>query len=91
VVARPAAAQTAGGYSLQIGAFGTRANAEQMRRELQGKLSAPVTIDSRDDAATAGGVIYRVRVGPVGSRPDAERLSEQLLALGVGASMVVPH
>lgn len=88
VRARPAVAQTQGGYSLQVGAFGTRKNADQMRRRLQGQLSAPVTVDA---PAGGGAPLYRVRVGPVGSRSDAERLSGQLVGLGIGPSLVVPH
>jgi rare lipoprotein A len=88
VRARPAVAQTQGGYSLQVGAFGTRKNADQMRRRLQGQFSAPVTVDAPEGS---GAPLYRVRVGPVGSRSDAERLSGQLVGLGIGPSLVVPH
>lgn len=82
---QPAVATAGGGYSLQVGAFGTRANAEQMQGRLRGQLTAPVTIDVQD------GALYRVRVGPVGSRADAQRLSTQLTGLGVGSALVVPH
>ncbi len=87
--ARSAVATTGGGYSLQVGAFGARKNADEMRRRLQGQLSAPVTVDA---AASEGAArLYRVRVGPVDSRSDAEQLSNQLNGLGIGPSLVVPH
>ena len=89
--AQPAVASRGAGYYLQVGAFGTRANAEQMRRRLLGQLAAPVSI--ADDRVPSGGAkpLFRVRVGPVGSRADAEHLAGELAALGVGPSMVVPH
>jgi rare lipoprotein A len=89
--AQPAVASSGAGYYLQVGAFGTRANAEQMRRRLLGQLAAPVSI--ADDGVPSGGAkpLFRVRVGPVGSRADAEHLAGELAALGVGPSMVVPR
>jgi rare lipoprotein A len=87
--ARSAVATTGGGYSLQVGAFGARTNAEEMRRRLQGQLSAPVTVDHAPSGDAAR--LYRVRVGPVDSRSDAEQLSAQLNGLGIGPSLVVPH
>ncbi len=89
--AQPAVASSGAGYYLQVGAFGARANAEQMRRRLLGQLAAPVSI--ADDGVPSGGAkpLFRVRVGPLGSRTDAERLAGELAALGVGPSMVVPR
>lgn len=87
---QPAVA-TSSGYYLQVGAFGARANAEQMRRRLGGELTAPVSI--ADDAKDSGGSdpLFRVRVGPLGSRADAERLAGELAALGVGKALVLPR
>ncbi|WP_295879437.1 septal ring lytic transglycosylase RlpA family protein [uncultured Thiohalocapsa sp.] len=87
--ARPAV--TGGGWYLQVGAFGTRANAEQMRRRLGGQVAAPVSI--ADTAADPDGdaALFRVRVGPVGGRADAERLASELAALGIGPALVLPR
>jgi rare lipoprotein A len=82
--AQPAVASSGGGYYLQVGAFGTRANAEQMRRRLHDRLHAPVDI-------VDGHNLYRVRIGPLGSRGDAEQLAGELTPLGVGPAMVVSH
>jgi rare lipoprotein A len=87
---RPAVAG-AGGYFLQVGAFGTRANAEQMRRRLRGQLTASVTIADMAAAGADARSLYRVHVGPLASRADAERLAGELAALGVGPSLVVPR
>jgi rare lipoprotein A len=88
--AQPAVA-TSDGYYLQVGAFGARANAEQMRRRLGGELTAPVSI--ADDTKDSGGsdALFRVRIGPLGSRTDAERLAGELAALGVGKALVLPR
>jgi rare lipoprotein A len=89
--AQPAVAGTGGGYYLQVGAFGARANAEQMRRRLGGQLTAPVTVADPAMSGADARALYRVRVGPVGSRVDAERLAGELAALGIGPSLVVSH
>jgi rare lipoprotein A len=89
--ARPAVASSGTGYYLQVGAFGARANAEQMRRRLRGQLAAPVTIADADSSGAGARALYRVRVGPVASRTDAERLAGELAALGVGPSLVTPR
>ncbi len=86
-----AAASSGAGYYLQVGAFGTRANAEQMRRRLRGRLAAPVTIAQGVEVSGGAKPLFRVRLGPMGSRADAERLAGELAALGVGPSMVVLH
>lgn len=87
--ARPAVA--GGGWYLQVGAFGTRANAEQMRRRLGGQVAAPVSIADQAAGADDGAALFRVRVGPVGARADAERLAGELAALGIGPSLVLPR
>lgn len=89
--ARPAVASSGGGFYLQVGAFGARANAEQMRRRLRGQLATPVTIADADMSGAGARALYRVRVGPVASRTDAERLAGELAALGVGPSLVTPR
>ena len=88
---QPAVASSGAGYYLQVGAFGARANAEELLRRLRGQLATPVSIAEPGAASGAGAPpLFRVRVGPVDSRADAERLAGQIAALGVGPSMVVP-
>jgi rare lipoprotein A len=89
--ARPAVASSGGGYYLQVGAFGARANAEEMRRRLHGQLAKPISIADAPAEGARSAALFRVRVGPLGSRADAERLADELAALGVGPSLVLPR
>jgi rare lipoprotein A len=82
--AQPAVASSGGGYYLQVGAFTARANAEQMRTRLNGELDTPISIAD-------GSALYRVRIGPLGSRGDAEQIAGELAAIGVGPVLVVPR
>jgi cell division septation protein DedD len=60
------------GFSVQVGAFGSEDAARQLASEL-GKRGY------RSYVAREGeGARYKVRVGPVGSRPEAERVSARL-------------
>jgi cell division septation protein DedD len=62
-----------------------------MRRRLRGQLTASVTIADMAAAGADARSLYRVHVGPLASRADAERLAGELAALGVGPSLVVPR
>ena len=88
--AQPAVASS-DGYFLQVGAFGARANAERLRRRLGEALSAPVSIADDDARSDGGGGLFRVRVGPLESRADAERLAGELAAIGVGRALLLPR
>lgn len=70
---------------LQVGAFGSRNNAEQMRARL-GDIPAPVSI-SEDHADH--GLLYRVRVGPLARLNDVQPLTGKINALGIDAYVVV--
>ncbi|MBK1716227.1 septal ring lytic transglycosylase RlpA family protein [Thiocystis violacea] len=68
---------------LQVGAFGEPGNAERLRSRLMAE-------HRRDDIrivepGVAGAGLYKVRIGPLDSERDAERLSRQLATLGVEA------
>ncbi|AFL75674.1 septal ring lytic transglycosylase RlpA family protein [Thiocystis violascens] len=66
---------------LQIGAFGDPRNAERLRERLKGQLgSDSIRILTPE---TGGAALYKVRVGPLASARDADRLTRQLVALGV--------
>jgi rare lipoprotein A len=65
---------SAGYFTLQIGAFRERANAERLRDRLSASYS-PVSVQSFDSPK---GSYYRVHVGKVSGEDAAKKLSEQL-------------
>lgn len=70
---------------LQIGAFGDPSNAERLRQRLTSQLA-----DNEIrilQPMPAGEKLYRVRIGPLSSAQDAERISRRIARLGVG----MPH
>ncbi|MBN2886120.1 MAG: septal ring lytic transglycosylase RlpA family protein [Chromatiaceae bacterium] len=73
---------------LQVGAFGDPNNAERLRERLTDRLSDPVQIENSERNGLA---LYKVRIGPLGSRLDADRLSEELTNLGVGGMQLVQN
>jgi len=68
--AKPAAEGSA--FAIQVGAFATEATAQQLARELE-KRGFPTYVTSEGTGAR-----FKVRVGPIASRSDAERLSGRL-------------
>ena len=64
----------AGFFTVQVGAFQAKENAERLRVQLSSRYS-PVTIQEYDSPA---GIFYRVRVGRVPSQEAAHQLAEQL-------------
>jgi rare lipoprotein A len=73
---------------LQVGAFGDRRNAEQLRTRLLGQLAEPILVREPDDDSIAA-QFYKVHVGPIDSRARAVTLGRELTALGISSSMVV--
>jgi rare lipoprotein A len=65
---------TAGFFTVQIGAFRDRANAERLRTRL-GVTYSPILIQQFD---APNGSFYRVRVGKVSGEDAAQQLGEQL-------------
>lgn len=66
---------------LQIGAFGDPQNAERLRARLTRQLlTERIRIF---DPNASGLALYTVRIGPLDSEHDAERLTQRLVALGV--------
>jgi len=65
---------TAGFFTLQVGAFRERANAERLRDRLDASYS-PIFIQQYD---SPDGVFYRVRVGRISGENAARQLGEQL-------------
>lgn len=70
---------------LQVGAFGNRSNAEQMRARL-GDIPAPISIS--EDRADHG-LLYRVRIGPLARLDDVQQLTGKINALGIDAYVVM--
>jgi rare lipoprotein A len=86
---RPASASRSSGAQgsslyLQVGAFGSRTNAEQLRRQLVTQLAEQVQVRAGGDAA-----LYKVRVGPFDSRQKVNKVSQIVASLGLKDSHVV--
>jgi peptidoglycan lytic transglycosylase len=64
-----------GNFTVQVGAFTQRANAERLRRQLMSSRYDPVFIQNYD---APNGYFYRVRVGRVPSEQSAQELAARL-------------
>jgi len=72
---------------VQVGAFASRTNAETLRSRLDRLAVRPVFIET---AADAIGELYRVRVGPLSSVAEGDRITARIAALGIaGARLIV--
>jgi len=71
---------------LQVGAFGSRVNAEHLRRRLVNHIAEQVQIRTLDDNETPW---YKVQVGPLASQQSARDLSRYLASLGLKESRIV--
>jgi len=81
-VAPKAAAAHAKAWSVQVGSFASKANAQRLMQELAGRgFSAQVL---------GGGNRYRVRVGPVADKAAAVALQSKLAAKGYRGSLAAP-
>lgn len=67
---------SAGRYYLQLGAFGEAANAQRLRDELDGKLTAPVKVHSADG-------VHRVKVGPMADMGAVDQAHGELQGQGL--------
>ncbi|NDK39301.1 SPOR domain-containing protein [Pseudoxanthomonas gei] len=86
-VETPKAAASSVGFAVQLGAFSQASDAAAMRDKLRaGGFSAFV-----EQVNTDKGTLNRVRVGPVASRADADRLKAQVAAKVGIEGMVRPH
>jgi DedD protein len=73
-VSAPIRSLASGKLAIQVGAFSERAGADRLAAQLRGK-GFPVLIVAGD---VSGAPRYRVRVGPLGSREEAEKTAIQL-------------
>ena len=82
---KPAASQTTSLF-LQVGAFRNKDNAQRLSSKLQNANIGDIHIM---EAANASGPIYRVRIGPLDSVDEADRLSSTLISKGYSSAQVV--
>lgn len=71
-------------YFVQAGAFRTNEEAESQRAKL-GLLGLDAKVSERDQG---GRTVYRVRVGPMDTKADAERVRNKLEAAHLDSAMV---
>ena len=74
------------GYFLQLGAFSSAQAAEQLRLRLQALVNANAFITP---VIANGQTLHRVRLGPVSSRDEAQRISDTLRTANVGSATLV--
>lgn len=71
-------------YFVQVGAYRTADDAESQRAKLSlGGIEAKVS-----EREQSGRTVYRVRIGPIDKREDADKAKEKLEALGMEAALV---
>lgn len=75
-VVSPGVDPTSGFFTVQVGAFRERANAERLRDRLSATYS-PIFIQLYD---SPDGLLYRVRVGKISGEDSAHQFSDQLRA-----------
>jgi DedD protein len=77
---------TGASWSVQLGSFANRANAENLTRQLKGQGFSVFVLPGGSGSSAR----YRVRVGPLADRGSAERMAAKLKSLGHVASLVSP-
>jgi DedD protein len=75
------------GWSVQLGSFASKANAEKLLRQLEARGGSLLYVS----ASGAGPKLrYRVRMGPLADRGAAEHAAGKLRAAGHAATIVAP-
>jgi rare lipoprotein A len=82
---KPATPQAAALF-LQVGAFKNRDNAKRLSSKLQNAKIGDIHIM---EASNASGPLYRVRIGPLDSVDEADRISSNLVSRGYSSTQVV--
>jgi DedD protein len=77
-------AESKGRFVIQVGAFEQAAAAREVRQRIE-KLGLP---SYQQEVSTSAGKRIRVRVGPYGSRDDADRVAVQVRASGLTATVL---
>jgi DedD protein len=75
-----------GSWSVQLGSFASRVNAENLTRQVKGQGFSVFVLPG----GSGSSVRYRVRVGPMTDRESAERMAAKLKSLGHVGSLVAP-
>lgn len=79
---RVGATQDVGIY-LQVGAFGDRYNAENLRARIRDIDTVPLAKINVTQGVKADISIFRVRIGPIDNVPEADQVIKRLAALGI--------
>lgn len=74
------------GLYLQIGAFSQMENAARLRSRLEGAAHSGVHVVHTGNSGTP---LYRVRIGPLPNVDEADRVSRELLAMGLDTHIVL--
>ena len=75
-----------GSWSVQLGSFASRANADNLTRQVKGQGFSVFVLTGGSGTSAR----YRVRVGPLADRESAERIAAKLKSLGHVGSLVAP-
>jgi DedD protein len=75
-----------GSWSVQLGSFASRVNADNLTRQVKGQGFSVFVLPG----GSGSSVRYRVRVGPLADRESAERMAVKLKSLGHVGSLVAP-
>ena len=79
---------TSGNYRyLQLGAYSSEASAQRLQLELQALLTAPIVVSPVD---AGGGMLYRVRVGPMDDNDALLAVQQTLQDHGYAAGQPLP-
>ena len=85
VAGKPPASEDAVMY-LQVGAFSQRDNADRLRSRLQtANVGTIQVVEGNSDSGT----LYRVRVGPLASVNEADRIANTLVSQGISDTRVI--
>lgn len=82
----PSPATPAVNMYLQVGAFSSRLNAENLRNQLINIASLPVQVTQSTHLPQT---FYRVRIGPLTNDVEVEQLATKLAALGITKTQVI--
>ncbi|GAB4509515.1 MAG: septal ring lytic transglycosylase RlpA family protein [Sulfuricaulis sp.] len=77
---------------LQVGAFAQRDNAVSLRNRLEREALRPIFVQSPQVTGEAGAdtaPVYRVRIGPLASVEEGDRLTERAARLGIRDARIV--
>lgn len=69
---------------IQLGAFASRANAEQMIKQSSNAQISKIAVATIQPVSRSSGVVYRVRLGPFSNKNDASEILQQLIEKKIG-------